>query len=209
MLRFAFLSAVALALGGYVTDWDPSQHGLREDNTPSIEAQLSQLPMDLMDATSVGKLNWKTIATHPAWRSAPIPDWRGDTRPDDPWRIALWRERFFPMGFLRFELREGKFDAKAHRIVFRSTALAETDCTTLRPKLVSRYGQPSDVARVKFPQEQGGAVLDEAQWKVGLTSISSYCISGSQGASIELRLLLEPSEHPTPLLRSTNGPRIP
>jgi hypothetical protein len=209
MFRFAFSSAVALAIGGCATYWDPAQHGLVEDNTPSIEAQLGQLPMEVLDARSVGKLDWKTIATHTAWRTAPRPDWRGRTFPDDPWRIARWHERFFPGSGLKFELQEGKLDRAAHRILFQSTALDETDCTTVQPKLILHYGQPTDVGRVEYPQPHGTAALDEAQWKIGSTSISFYCVSASGGTSAKLDLLLEPSGRSTPLPRATSAGRIP
>jgi hypothetical protein len=209
MLRIALFGAVALAIGGCATNWDPAQHGLVEDNTPSIEAQLGQLPMEVLDAKSIGKLDWKSVATHPAWRSAPRPDWRGRTFPDDPWRIARWHERFFPGSYLRFELQEDKRDRTAHRIVFQSTAVDETDCATFQPRLILHYGRPSDVGRVEYPQPRGTVVLDEAQWKIGLTSISFYCVSAPGRASVKLDLLLEPSGRSTPLLRATGVGRIP
>jgi len=209
MLRIAFSSAIALVIGGCATSWDPAQHHLVEVRTPSIEAQLGQLPMNVLDATSVGELEWKTIAMHPAWRLAPRPDWRGRTFPDDPWRIARWHERYFPGGHLKFELQEGKLDRNAHRIVFRSTALNETDCAAVQPRLILNYGQPSDVGRVEYPQPHGTVVLDEAQWKIGLTSISFYCVSAPGGTSVKLDLLLEPSGRSTPLLRATGVGRIP
>jgi len=165
--------------------------------------------MEVLDATSVGKIEWKTIAEHAAWRSAPRPDWRGRTFPDDPWRLARWRERFFPGSYLTFELQEGKLDRNAHRIVFRSTALDGTDCATVQSRLIVHYGRPSDVGRVEYPQPRGSVVLDEVQWKIGLTSISFYCISAPGGTSVRLELLLEPSGRSTPLLRATGAGRIP
>lgn len=207
MLRFALTGAAAVALGGCVTHWNPAEHGLVEDNRPSIEAQLGQLPLDVLNAPLVAKLDWRTIATHPAWRTAREPDWRGSTLPEDPWRIARWRERFFPMGVLKFELQEGKLAPSAHRILFQSTALDEADCATIQPKLVLHYGQPSEVSRVEYPQPDGTVVVDEAQWKVGLTSISLYCISMPGGASAKLDLLLEDARRATPLVRA--GGRIP
>jgi hypothetical protein len=164
--------------------------------------------MDVLDAASVGKIEWKTIAEHAAWRSAPRPDWRGRTFPDDPWRIARWRERFFPGSYLTFELQEGKLDRNAHRIVFRSTALDGTDCATVQSKLTFHYGQPSYLDRAKYPQPDGVVVLDEVRWEVGTTLISFHCISGPGGGAGNLYLKFEPSGPSAPL-PGRPGLRVP